>query len=71
MVWRTPTGAHHVSAGNPSADQPIAFDLDSTAFAPRWNTSWNGSPRNFTSDFYMADLFLHGGFNGTVIGLPN
>jgi catechol 2,3-dioxygenase-like lactoylglutathione lyase family enzyme len=39
-VWRTPTGAHHVSAGDRSADQAIDFDLDSTAFAQRWNSAW-------------------------------
>jgi catechol 2,3-dioxygenase-like lactoylglutathione lyase family enzyme len=42
MVWSTPTGAHHVTAGNPSAEQTIAFDLDSTAFAQRWNSGWKG-----------------------------
>jgi catechol 2,3-dioxygenase-like lactoylglutathione lyase family enzyme len=41
-VWRTPTGAHHVSAGDRSADQAIDFDLDSTAFAERWNSGWKG-----------------------------
>ena len=39
-VWRTPTGAHHVSAGDRTADQAIDFDLDSTAFAQRWNSGW-------------------------------
>jgi uncharacterized glyoxalase superfamily protein PhnB len=39
-VWRTPTGAHHVSAGGRTADQAIDFDLDSTAFAQRWNSGW-------------------------------
>lgn len=41
-VWRTPTGAHHVSAGERSADQPIGLDLDSTAFAQCWNSGWEG-----------------------------
>jgi catechol 2,3-dioxygenase-like lactoylglutathione lyase family enzyme len=41
-VWRTPTGAHHASAADLPADQPIGFDLDSTAFAQRWNTGWTG-----------------------------
>ena len=41
-VWRTPTGAHHVSAGDRTADQAIDFDLDSTAFAQRWNSGWKG-----------------------------
>ena len=41
-VWRTATGAHHVSAGDRSSDQGIDFDLDSTAFAQCWNGSWKG-----------------------------
>jgi catechol 2,3-dioxygenase-like lactoylglutathione lyase family enzyme len=41
-VWRTPTGAHHVSTAEQSADQAIAFDLDSTAFAQCWNSAWKG-----------------------------
>ena len=41
-VWSTPTGAHHVSAADESADQAIAFDLDSTAFAQMWNAGWKG-----------------------------
>ena len=41
-VWRTASGAHHVSAGDRSADGGIAFDLDSTAFAQCWNKGWNG-----------------------------
>jgi catechol 2,3-dioxygenase-like lactoylglutathione lyase family enzyme len=39
-VWRTPTGAHHVSAGDQSPDRAIDFDLDSTAFAQHWNSGW-------------------------------
>jgi catechol 2,3-dioxygenase-like lactoylglutathione lyase family enzyme len=41
-VWRTPTGAHHVSAGGRLADRVIDFDLDSIAFAQRWNGGWKG-----------------------------
>jgi catechol 2,3-dioxygenase-like lactoylglutathione lyase family enzyme len=41
-IWRTSTGAHHVSAGDRSADQMIDFDLDSTSFAQRWNDGWKG-----------------------------
>jgi catechol 2,3-dioxygenase-like lactoylglutathione lyase family enzyme len=41
-VWRTPTGAHHVSAGGRSTDRAIDFDLDSTAFAQCWSNSWKG-----------------------------
>ncbi|MFZ2066954.1 MAG: VOC family protein [Xanthobacteraceae bacterium] len=41
-VWRTATGAHHISAGSRSSDQAIDFDLDSTAFAQCWNNGWKG-----------------------------
>jgi catechol 2,3-dioxygenase-like lactoylglutathione lyase family enzyme len=41
-IWRTATGAHHVSAGDRSEDQAIDFDLDSTAFAQCWNRGWKG-----------------------------
>lgn len=41
-IWRTPTGAHHVSICDRSADQPIDLDLDSTAFAQCWNSGWKG-----------------------------
>jgi catechol 2,3-dioxygenase-like lactoylglutathione lyase family enzyme len=39
-VWRTATGAHHISAGGRSSDRAIDFDLDSTAFAQCWNNGW-------------------------------
>src|SRR4051812_1672867 len=38
-VWRTATGAHHINA-NASPDGDIHFDLDSIAFAQRWNEAW-------------------------------
>jgi catechol 2,3-dioxygenase-like lactoylglutathione lyase family enzyme len=41
-IWRTPSGAHHISAGNAAPGPAIAFDLDSTAFAQRWNAGWKG-----------------------------
>jgi catechol 2,3-dioxygenase-like lactoylglutathione lyase family enzyme len=41
-VWRTPTGGHHASAANETANQAIHFDLDSTAFAQKWNVGWEG-----------------------------
>ncbi len=41
-IWRTPTGAHHISAGDRSGDRTIDFDLDSTAFAQCWNSGWKG-----------------------------
>jgi catechol 2,3-dioxygenase-like lactoylglutathione lyase family enzyme len=40
QVWRTATGAHHANAADPSADQAIHFDLDSTSFAQCWNSGW-------------------------------
>jgi catechol 2,3-dioxygenase-like lactoylglutathione lyase family enzyme len=43
-VWRTATGAHHISAGGRSSDQAIDFDLDSTVFAQCWNNGWKGRP---------------------------
>ncbi len=41
-IWRTATGAHHISAGDQSGDQAIDFDIDSTAFAQCWNRGWKG-----------------------------
>jgi catechol 2,3-dioxygenase-like lactoylglutathione lyase family enzyme len=41
-IWRTPTGGHHASGVAPSADQPIDFDLDSTAHAQIWVSGWKG-----------------------------
>jgi catechol 2,3-dioxygenase-like lactoylglutathione lyase family enzyme len=41
-VWRTPTGGHHANAVGQSTDQAIHLDLDSTAFAQRWNAGWKG-----------------------------
>jgi catechol 2,3-dioxygenase-like lactoylglutathione lyase family enzyme len=39
-VWRTPTGAHHISAASRTAEQPIDFEIDSAAFAQIWNPGW-------------------------------
>lgn len=39
-IWRTPTGAHHISAAEQASDRSIAFDLDSAAFARLWNAGW-------------------------------
>ncbi len=41
-VWRTPSGAHHASGEAQVADQTIDFDLDSAAFAQKWNPAWKG-----------------------------
>jgi catechol 2,3-dioxygenase-like lactoylglutathione lyase family enzyme len=40
-IWRTPTGAHHVGAGD-WPGQGVTFDLDSTTFAGHWNAAWKG-----------------------------
>ena len=37
-VWTTPTGSHHASAASQATD----LDLDSTRFAPFWNSGWAG-----------------------------
>lgn len=39
-VWRTSTGAHHISAAEQPSGRSIAFDLDSAEFARCWNTGW-------------------------------
>ena len=37
-IWRTASGIHHVT-GAPRSE-PMAFDIDSAAFAQRWNAGW-------------------------------
>ncbi len=39
-VWRTSTGAHHVSAQRSTTDSQPVLDIDSAAFARVWNTGW-------------------------------
>jgi len=39
-VWRTASGIHHVT-GAPESEA-MAFDIDSAAFAQRWNAAWAG-----------------------------
>jgi hypothetical protein len=41
-VGRTPSGGHHASAADQSADQTLDFDLDSAEFAQSWNIGWKG-----------------------------
>ena len=41
-VWRTASGAHHINANEPDAPGHIHLDIDSTAFAQRWNAGWSG-----------------------------
>jgi uncharacterized glyoxalase superfamily protein PhnB len=41
-IWRTATGAHHVTAIESRAGEAASLDLDSTAFAQKWNKGWAG-----------------------------
>ena len=41
-IWRTATGAHHVTAVEPGATEAAGLDLDSAAFAQIWNKGWAG-----------------------------
>jgi hypothetical protein len=40
--WRTQTGIHHASATATAGDQALDLDIDSTAFAQKWNSGWSG-----------------------------
>lgn len=40
-VWRTTTGAHHITAAE-GQDESAGLDLDSATFAQVWNTGWRG-----------------------------
>jgi catechol 2,3-dioxygenase-like lactoylglutathione lyase family enzyme len=42
MVWRTPSGAHHITASRHGAAPSLNFEFDSEAFAQMWNTAWKG-----------------------------
>jgi uncharacterized glyoxalase superfamily protein PhnB len=41
-IWRTPTGIHHVNSDRGADAGTAALEIDSTAFAPVWNTAWHG-----------------------------
>ena len=41
-VWRTSTGPHHVSAIEADSSEAATLDLDSAAFAQKWNSGWSG-----------------------------
>lgn len=41
-IWRTATGAHHVTAIESRASEAASLDLDSAAFAQKWNSGWAG-----------------------------
>lgn len=42
QIWRTATGAHHVTAIESRAGEAASLDLDSAAFAQMWNKGWAG-----------------------------
>ncbi|MCF8531968.1 MAG: VOC family protein [Reyranella sp.] len=42
LIWRTATGAHHVTAIESRAGEAASLDLDSAAFAQIWNKGWAG-----------------------------
>jgi catechol 2,3-dioxygenase-like lactoylglutathione lyase family enzyme len=39
-AWPTATGIHHASAGETEKAPAPVFDLDSVAFARKWNSGW-------------------------------
>jgi uncharacterized glyoxalase superfamily protein PhnB len=41
-IWATGTGIHHVSAIRTAGETAADFDIDSIAFAQRWNAGWSG-----------------------------
>ncbi len=41
-IWRTATGVHHVTAIESRAGEAASLDLDSAAFAGKWNSGWAG-----------------------------
>ena len=41
-IWRTATGAHHVSAIEADSPDAATLDLDSAAFTQIWNKGWAG-----------------------------
>jgi catechol 2,3-dioxygenase-like lactoylglutathione lyase family enzyme len=41
-TWRTTSGPHHISAIRSGEPQALDFDIDSAAFAQRWNAGWAG-----------------------------
>ncbi|HEY3835739.1 MAG TPA: VOC family protein [Bryobacteraceae bacterium] len=40
-IWRTRTGIHHASVRGTADDAPD-LDIDSIAFAKKWNSGWDG-----------------------------
>jgi catechol 2,3-dioxygenase-like lactoylglutathione lyase family enzyme len=43
-VWRTASGVHHINASEPDTPGRVHLDIDSVAFARRWNAGWTGAP---------------------------
>jgi hypothetical protein len=41
-IWRTASGIHRVTSGSDETGPMIGLDIDSIAFAQRWNTGWQG-----------------------------
>jgi len=41
-IWNTKTGAHHASGKSSADGEALDFDIDSTAFAQKWNAGWKG-----------------------------
>ena len=39
-IWTTETGVHHATGAERPSNLGIAFDLDSSVFARRWNAGW-------------------------------
>lgn len=39
-VWRTATGAHHITAADGAGVEGAGLDLDSATFARVWNSGW-------------------------------
>lgn len=57
MVWRTPSGAHHITASRDGASPALNFELDSDAFAQVWNAAWKGRtdlPGRVVVSFHVA-----------------
>ncbi len=41
-IWKTNTGLHHASGTSAADAEALDFDIDSTAFAQKWNAGWKG-----------------------------
>ena len=43
-VWTTPTGSHHVNSARAPAQESMSLEIDSAAFAQKWNAAWADAP---------------------------